>query len=189
MIKKLIQDSITTKALLLYDEKIINKIQACADIITKTFKRGGKVLIFGNGGSAADSQHFAAELVGRFQKERKAFPAVSLTTDTSILTSLSNDYSYDMIFERQIEANGGPRDIAFAISTSGNAKNVIRGVIEAKKLKIKTIGLTGKDGGKLAKIADLSIVIPSSVTARVQESHILIIHIICELVEKSWTKK
>ncbi|MFH0940478.1 MAG: D-sedoheptulose 7-phosphate isomerase [Candidatus Omnitrophota bacterium] len=189
MIKEIIQDSITTKALLLYDEDIIKKIRACADIITKTLKKGGKVLIFGNGGSAADSQHFAAELVGRFQKERKALAAISLTTDTSILTSLSNDYSFDIVFARQIEAYGGPRDLAFAISTSGKAKNVIRGVKEAKKLKIKTIGLTGKNGGELAKIADLSIVIPSFVTARIQESHILIIHIICELVEESWTKK
>ncbi|MEK7849271.1 MAG: D-sedoheptulose 7-phosphate isomerase [Candidatus Omnitrophota bacterium] len=189
IIKKIIRDSITTKALLLYDENIIKKIRACADIITKTLKNGGKVLIFGNGGSAADSQHFAAELVGRFQKERKALAAITLTTDTSILTSLSNDYSFDIVFARQIEAYAGPRDLAFAISTSGNAKNVIRGVKEAKKLKIKTIGLTGKNGGELAKIADLSIVIPSFVTARIQESHILIIHIICELVEESWTKK
>jgi D-sedoheptulose 7-phosphate isomerase len=189
MIKDIIQDSITTKALLLYDEKIIKKIRSCADTITKTLKKGGKVLIFGNGGSAADSQHFAAELVGRFQKERKAFPAIALTTDTSILTSLSNDYSFDIVFARQIQANAGPRDLAFAISTSGKAKNVIRGVKEAKRLKIKTIGLTGKDGGELAKIADLSIIIPSFVTARIQETHILIIHIICELVEGSWTKK
>ena len=189
MIKNIIRDSITTKALLLYDENIIKKIKACVDMISKTLKKGGKIMIFGNGGSAADSQHFAAELVGRFQKERKGLAAISLTTDTSILTSLGNDYSFDIVFARQIEANGTPRDLAFAISTSGKAKNVIRGVKEAKKLKIKTIGLTGKNGGDLAKIADLSIVIPSLVTARIQESHILIIHIICELVEESCTKK
>ncbi len=189
MIKEIIQDSITTKALLLYDEDIIKKIRACADAVAKTLKKGGKCLIFGNGGSAADSQHFAAELVGRFQKDRKGLAAIALTTDTSILTSLANDYSFDIVFSRQIEAIGTSRDLAFAISTSGKAKNVIRAVKEAKKLKIKTIGLTGKDGGELAKISELSIVIPSLVTARIQEAHTLIIHIICELVEGSWTKK
>lgn len=189
IIKDIIRESITTKALLLYDADIIKKTKACVDMIAKTLKKGGKVMVFGNGGSAADSQHFAAELVGRFQKERKGLAAISLTTDTSVLTSLGNDYSFDIVFARQIQANAGPRDLAFAISTSGKAKNVIRGVKEAKKLKIKTIGLTGKDGGELAKIADLSIIIPSFVTARIQEAHILIIHIICELVEESCAKK
>ena len=187
-IRQIIGDSITTKAYLLYDEKFIKKIEVICKLFIKTLKKGGKIFIFGNGGSAADSQHFAAELVGRFQKERKGLAAIALTTDTSILTSLGNDYSFDRIFERQIEALAGPRDLIFAISTSGKAKNVIEAVKKAKKLNLKTIGLTGKDGGELAKITDISLIIPSSITARIQESHILIIHIICEMAEEAYHK-
>ncbi len=187
-IRQIIGDSITTKAYLLYDEKFIKKIEVICKLFIKTLKKGGKIFIFGNGGSAADSQHFAAELVGRFQKERKGLAAIALTTDTSILTSLGNDYSFDRIFERQIEALAGPRDLIFAISTSGKAKNVIEAVKKAKKLNLKTIGLTGKGGGELAKITDISLIIPSSITARIQESHILIIHIICEMAEEAYHK-
>lgn len=182
-IKKIIKESIITQAYLLYNEKLIKKIRECAHLILHTLKKGGKIIIFGNGGSAADSQHFAAELVGRFQKERQAIAALALTTDTAILTSLANDYAFDRVFERQIEALASPQDLVFAISTSGKAKNVIEAVKKAKKLRLKTIGLTGKDGGSLAKMANIALVVPSSVTARIQESHILIIHIICEIVE------
>jgi len=182
-IKNIIRDSITSKALLLYDEDLLEKIERSAQLILKTVKRGGKILVFGNGGSAADSQHFAAELVGRFKKERRALPAVALTTDTSLLTALANDYSFDIVFKRQLESLATVKDVVFAISTSGRSKNVLEAVKLAKKLKIKTIGLTGGDGGALAKMTDIALVAPSGITARIQESHILIIHIICEILE------
>lgn len=184
-IKEIIKDSITCKASLLYDDESIKKIQNSAKLISAALKKGGKILIFGNGGSAADSQHFAAELVGRFQKERKALSAISLNTNTSILTSLSNDYSFDTIFKRQIEALGSPKDIAFAISTSGMSKNVLEGVKAAKTLKMKTIGLSGDKNGGLSGLTDICIAVPDTKTARIQETHILIIHIICELIENS----
>ncbi len=184
-IKEIIKDSITCKASLLYDDESIKKIQNSAKLISAALKKGGKILIFGNGGSAADSQHFTAELVGRFQKERKALAAISLNTNTSILTSLSNDYSFDAIFKRQIEALGSPKDIAFAISTSGMSKNVLEGVKAAKKLKMKTIGLSGDKKEGLSGLTDICIAVPDTKTARIQETHILIIHIICELVENS----
>lgn len=187
-IKKIIADSLTTKAYLLYDEPLIKKIKESAACITAALKRGGKILIFGNGGSAADSQHFAAEMVGRFQKERKGLPAIALTTDTSLLTSLGNDYSFEVIFKRQIEALGSPRDVAVAISTSGNSKNVLKGVQQAKKMKLKTIGLTGSGGKQLIQSTDIALVAPSSTTARIQEIHILMIHILCELVEENFKK-
>lgn len=185
-IRQIIKDSITTKASILYDEAMIKKIEEISKLFIKTLKKGGKILIFGNGGSAADSQHFAAELVGRFQKERRGLAAIALTTDTSILTSLSNDYSFERIFERQLEALAKPIDLVFAISTSGRAKNVIAAVKKAKKLKLKTIALSGKGGGELVKITDLKIIIDSRVTARIQEAHILVIHAICELTEEAF---
>jgi len=182
-IRNIIRDSVTSKALLLYDEDLLRKVGQSAQLILKTIKRGGKVLIFGNGGSAADSQHFAAELVGRFQKERRALPAIALTTDTSLLTALANDYSFDIVFKRQLESLATSKDVVFAISTSGRSKNVIEAVKFAKKLKIRTIGLTGKGPGALARLADIALVAPSGITARIQEIHILIIHIICEILE------
>lgn len=186
-IKDIIKSSILANTCLLYEEGIIDKIKESADLIIKTLKKGGKVLIFGNGGSAADSQHFAAELVGRFRKERRGLAAIALTTDSSVLTSLSNDYSTDVIFKRQVEALARPGDLVFAISTSGKSKNVLYAVKQARILKCKTIGLTGAKRGELAKIVDIPLVAPSTVTARIQESHILIIHIICELVENAFT--
>jgi len=152
----------------------------------ESIKKGGKVILFGNGGSASDSQHIAAELVGRFRKERSALAAIALTTNTSILTSLANDYSYEIVFSRQIEALGQKNDIAIGISTSGKAKNVAAGIKQAKKMGIKTIALTGGDGGELAKLADISLIVPSLVTARIQEAHITLGHIICELVEQEF---
>jgi D-sedoheptulose 7-phosphate isomerase len=185
-IQEIIQESMAAKALLLYDDKLVEKIERAACLIIATLKKGGKVLICGNGGSAADSQHFAAELVGRFQKERRALAAVSLATDTSCLTALGNDYSFDIVFSRQVEALGTPRDLLFAISTSGNAKNVIAAIKQAKKMNLVTIGLAGKKGGALAKTANLALVMPASITARIQECHILVIHILCELIEASF---
>jgi len=152
-------------------------------LIITCLKSGGKVLFFGNGGSAADAQHLAAEFVGRFVRERAGLPAIALTTDSSILTAVGNDYGFEQLFARQIQALGEPGDVAVAISTSGNSPNVLEGVREARKHNLKTIGLTGKDGGVLAQQADVAIIIPSTNTARIQECHIAIGHIFCELVD------
>jgi D-sedoheptulose 7-phosphate isomerase len=141
--------------------------------------------LFGNGGSASDSQHIAAELVGRFKKDRNGLPAIALTTNTSILTAIANDYGYEIVFSKQVEALGGKNDIAIGISTSGKAKNVANGIRQAKKMGMKTVALTGADEGELVKLADVSLIVPSSVTARIQESHITIGHIICELAEEA----
>ncbi|NLH39807.1 MAG: SIS domain-containing protein [Elusimicrobia bacterium] len=152
-----------------------------AEIIHKAIKNGNKILICGNGGSAADSQHFAAELVGRFTRERKAYPAIALTTDTSIITSISNDYSFEKIFERQIEALGKNGDILIGFSTSGKSKNIISAFKKAKENGITTIAILGSSG-ELYNMADISFTVQGS-TARVQEIHSIVIHIICEIVE------
>jgi D-sedoheptulose 7-phosphate isomerase len=183
-IKDLFLESIQVKEDLLHSS--IGQIIDIATLMIESIKKGGKVILFGNGGSASDSQHIAAELVGRFRKERSALAAISLTTNTSILTSLANDYSYEIVFARQIEALGQKNDIAIGISTSGKAKNVAAGIKQAKKMGIKTIALTGGDGGELAKLADISLIVPSLVTARIQEAHITLGHIICELVEQEF---
>jgi D-sedoheptulose 7-phosphate isomerase len=145
-----------------------------------------KVLIFGNGGSAADAQHFAAELVGRFESERPGLPAIALTTDTSILTAVSNDYSAERIFARQVQALAQPGDVVVALSTSGNSKNVLEGVQEARRKKAWTVGLTGQTGGKLKEATDLCICVPSSRTAHIQECHIALIHAVCALVDEAF---
>ena len=186
-IEKIFEESINVKKKTLQNN--ISHIEKAVQEIIKTFKSGGKILFFGNGGSAADSQHIAAEFIGRFQKERKSLPALALTTDTSILTALSNDYGYDIVFARQIEGLGVKGDIAFGISTSGKAKNVLEGIKKAKQMGLKTISLTGCDGGELAKLTDISLIVPSDKTARIQESHICIAHAICELVENSLFEK
>jgi D-sedoheptulose 7-phosphate isomerase len=154
------------------------------NLLVQTFRRNNKVLLFGNGGSAADAQHLAAELVNRIRVERKAFPAVALTTDTSILTSVANDSGFDRIFARQVEALARIDDVVIAFSTSGSSPNVIEGIKTARKLGAVTIGLTGGDGGMMVKECDLCLVVPSWDTPRVQECHILAGHVICELVEK-----
>lgn len=146
-------------------------------------KRGGKILLMGNGGSAADSQHIAAEIVGRFKKERKGMAAIALTTDTSILTSVGNDYGYDYIFARQIEALCRPEDMVFGITTSGNSANVVQAIAAAKIIGAKTVGLTGGSGGKLNALCDFNLIMPSSVTARIQEAHIFVGHCLCEILE------
>ena len=155
-----------------------------AKVVTRTAKSGGCIFLCGNGGSAADSQHLAAELVGRFEKEKKPIKSLSLTTDTSVITALSNDYSNDIIFKRQLTALARPNDLLLAISTSGNSKNILEVLKEAKKKKVKTLALLGKSGGKAKKLAERSITIQSNKTSRIQEMHILIGHIICRIVEK-----
>ena len=148
-----------------------------------TINKGGKILICGNGGSAADSQHIAAEIVGRFKKERKGMPAIALTTDTSILTSVGNDYGYDYIFARQVEALCRPEDLVIGITTSGNSANVVRAIEAAKAIGATTVGFTGGTGGKLNALCDYNLVMPSSVTARIQEAHIFVGHCLCEILE------
>src|SRR5438067_5682085 len=159
-----------------------------AGLIIMCLRAGGKLLFFGNGGSAADAQHLAAEFVGRFVRERIGLPAIALTTDSSILTAVGNDYGFEQIFARQIQALARPGDVAVALSTSGNSPNVLEGVKAASKAKTKTIGLSGKDGGVLAKEVDIAITIASKSTARIQECHIAVGHLLCELAEEDLCK-
>jgi len=166
-------------------KKNLPQIIKAAESIISAFKNGHKLFFCGNGGSAADSQHIAAEFVGRFQKERKAWPAIALTTDSSALTALGNDYSFDIVFSRQLQALGQKGDVLISISTSGNSKNVLEAVRQAKATGIITIGVTGGKGGQLAGLTDITICAASSKTARIQESHLVIFHAICELVENS----
>lgn len=183
-IKRALKESADLK--LLVAERLADKIDLAAQELTKAIKDGGKAMFCGNGGSAADSQHLATELVVRLtgERERKSLPAIALTTDTSLLTAASNDYGFEFVFSRQIEGLGKSGDILFAISTSGNSANVIRAVETAKKAGIYTIGFLGKEGGKLESIVDLSLVVPSKDTQRIQEAHIAIGHIIIELLER-----
>jgi len=172
------------KVISLLRENLSEDVKNLGNFLGQILKDGGTIFWAGNVGSAADSQHLAAELVGRFKNNRKALRSVALTTDTSVLTCIANDYSYDDIFSRQLEALGRDGDVLVAISTSGNSENVSRALISAKELGVKTIALLGKDGGKAKELADLSIVIPSNSTARIQEAHILIGHILCDLIER-----
>jgi len=183
--KKLIEDRIDENILVTKNSKdLIEKIEEITKLIIKAMKEGRKLLIFGNGGSASDAQHFAGELVNTFKiKNRRPLPAISLTTDTSVITSISNDYTFDYIFSKQIEAIGKRGDIAFAITTSGNSTNVIKGIVSAKKIGLITVALTGNNGGKIVDVAGYSIIIPSKDTARIQEVHTMLIHIVCEIME------
>ncbi len=169
-------------------ESCAEDILRASQVIINSLRAGGRVFLCGNGGSAADSQHLAAELVGRLRRERGAIPAVALTTDTSVLTSLANDYSFEIIFARQLEALARRGDVLIGISTSGNSLNVIRAFEKAKEKGIHTIALLGGNGGKLKPLADYPIVVPSSDTQRIQEGHITIGHIICDLVERELTQ-
>jgi D-sedoheptulose 7-phosphate isomerase len=177
----LIEENIKVHSRLLEGQTVA--ISKLAKAILSSIKSGNKILIFGNGGSASDSLHIAAELVGRFRRERIALPAIALTSNISTLTALANDYSFEYIFERQIEALGKKGDIALGISTSGRSKNVIRGISKAREMNLKTALLTGNTKGELSKIADISVMVPSNNTARIQEAHITIAHIICEIIE------
>jgi len=167
-----------------YVESIEPSIIEIATLFVKTLNNRGKIIFMGNGGSAADSQHLAAEFVGRFKKERNPLAAISLTTDTSIITAIGNDYGYDQIFIRQIQALAQSADLVVAISTSGNSSNVVTAVRKAKEMGVKTVGFLGKDGGKLKNLVDCQLTIPFSDTARVQEMHALVGHIICEIVDE-----
>ena len=171
-----------SKALLSQTEEIINSSQLCIN----SLKNGGKILLCGNGGSAADAQHIAAELVGRYKIERRGIPAIALTTDTSILTAIGNDYGYSHIFDRQVEALADSRDVVIGISTSGSSINVINGLKAASKLGCKTIGFSGQDGGKMKQICNINIAILSLDTPRIQEMHIVLGHIICNLIEQEF---
>lgn len=152
--------------------------------MTDTILGGAKILVCGNGGSAADAQHFAAELVGRFQKQRRAWPAIALTTDTSAITAIANDYSFDAIFSRQVEALGRPGDLLLGISTSGNSENVLSALRQATALGVKTVALLGKDGGRIGPVCDLPVTVPCEITAHVQEAHIFILHLWCAMIEE-----
>jgi D-sedoheptulose 7-phosphate isomerase len=158
-------------------------IELGCQMITSVIKSGKKVLLAGNGGSAADAQHIAAELSGRFFKERRGLPGIALTVDTSALTAIANDYGYEHVFSRQVEALAQPGDLFIGISTSGNSKGILNAFEAAKKLNCKTLGLSGRDGGKMSGLCDLNIVVPSPTTARIQEMHILIGHVLCQAVD------
>lgn len=184
IIKQRISDSISVKQQLLKNENLINNVSRLADEITKSISNGGKIVVCGNGGSASDALHFAGEIVGRFVKERKAWPAVVLNADVATMTAIANDYGYEDVFARQAEGHVKTNDIFVGISTSGNSENVYRALQKAKELGAKTACLVGKDGGKIGRDSDYSIIVPCNLTARIQECHILIIHILCELVEE-----
>jgi D-sedoheptulose 7-phosphate isomerase len=160
-------------------------IAEMAALLAGTFRSGGKLLVMGNGGSAADSQHFVAEIVSRFRMERPGLPAIALSTDTSILTAIGNDYGFEFIFRRQVEALAAPGDIVVGISTSGNSTNVKKALELAREKGCRTIALLGRDGGSIKGLCDLALVVPSDDTPRIQEGHIAIIHIVCDLVEKA----
>ncbi|MFN7065741.1 MAG: D-sedoheptulose 7-phosphate isomerase [Aquificaceae bacterium] len=169
---------------LAFVEMYAERIWEVGQMMAKALKSGNKVLLFGNGGSAADAQHIAAEMVGRFKKERGALPAIALTTDTSILTALGNDYGFETIFERQVQALCMPGDIAIGISTSGSSPNVIRGLMKAHDLGATTIVFTGKKEGKVVEIAHYSFIVPSYDTPRIQECHITLGHVLCEIIDR-----
>lgn len=188
MINEIIQKSIDVKAKLLADKNILSNIEKSVELTTKCFENHGQVLFCGNGGSAADAQHLAAEFSGRFYFDRKPLNAEALHVNTSYLTAVGNDYSYDEIYSRIVEAKGKKGDILYGISTSGNSKNVIKALEKAKSLGMITIGFTGDGGGKMAELCDILIAIPSNDTPRIQECHILVGHIICQMVEENLFK-
>lgn len=183
-IKTCIQDSIDTKRRLYENEELLDKIESAATACITAYKAGGKVLACGNGGSASDAQHLVGELVGRYKIERFGIAAIALNSNVAVMTALGNDYSYDEIFSKQVRALGKKSDVLFGISTSGNSANIVKAFEQAKKQGIYTVSLTGEGGGILKEISDCNINVPSTDTPRIQESHILVIHAICGLVEK-----
>lgn len=164
---------------------ITQKVQEAANILTKSLADGGKILICGNGGSAADAQHFAAELTGRYKQERKGLAAIALSVDTSALTAIGNDYGFEYVFSRQVEALAQKGDVLFGISTSGNSPNVLNAAKIARDKGCTIVGLSGRDGGKLNQVCDINVIMPDSDTPRIQELHILVIHILCDIIEKA----
>ncbi len=183
-IREKIAESIKTKQLIYNDEVLLAKIMQVAERSVEAFKSGNKVILAGNGGSAADAQHIAAEFVSRFEFDRPGLPSISLTTDTSMLTAIGNDYGYEMLFSRQLEANAKAGDIFIGISTSGNSANILKAMNTAKEMELVSVGLGGASG-KLQSVSDYCISVPSVSTPRIQESHILIGHIICGMVERA----
>lgn len=181
-IREEIKESIRVKRIIL--ESLVPQIKELAEAVTQAYRAKKKVILFGNGGSAADAQHIACELVGRFGKERRALPAIALSTNTSTLTAIGNDYGYEAVFARQVEAFVEEGDIVIGISTSGDANNVLEGLRVAKEKRAKTVGLSGKSGGRLKSLVDLCLIVPSNSTPRIQEAHITIGHIICGIVER-----
>jgi D-sedoheptulose 7-phosphate isomerase len=183
-IKDQIKKSYETKQAIYENEELLNKIEEVSKKCVALYRTDKKTILAGNGGSAADAQHIAAELVGRYGFDRPSIPSLALTTDSSNLTAIGNDYGYDQVFSRQLEGMGQEGDIFIGISTSGNSVNILKAFESAKKKGIMTVALTGRDGGEMAKIADIALVVPSDSTPRIQESHILIGHIICDIIEK-----
>lgn len=183
-VRNLIEASIATKQSLLKNAELVSTVAKVSELLADALRRGNKVLLFGNGGSAADAQHIAAELVGRFAFERRALPALALSVNSSCVTAIGNDYGFDRVFSRQLEALGRQGDVAFGISTSGKSPNVALALSVARKMEIHTVALTGCSGGILRETAEHCICVPSDETPRIQECHILIGHIISELVER-----
>jgi D-sedoheptulose 7-phosphate isomerase len=179
-----IRESLAVKQALLDDQKLLSRIARVGRACVTALRKGHRILLFGNGGSAADAQHIAAELVGRFRRERPGLPALALTTNASTLTAIGNDYSFEDVFARQVEAFGNKGDVAIGISTSGNAANVLGGIAMARARGLLTVGMTGKSGGKLGKQVQYCLGVPAEATARVQEAHILIGHVLCEIIDR-----
>jgi D-sedoheptulose 7-phosphate isomerase len=188
-IKKHIEDSINVKKRILDDNQMVESIDAAAGLCIKALKKGNKIILAGNGGSSADAQHIAAELVNRFGFDRPGLAAIAITTDTSVITSISNDYGFEKLFARQVEALGKKSDVLIVFSTSGNSANILGAIKEARAKGLLTIGMTGKTGGKMAKLCDIILKVPSSDTPRIQEAHILIGHIICSEIENRIFRK
>ena len=185
LVRRRTHESIVVKQRMLEDRVLLGNFEKVAQQTSQVLLAGGKVLLFGNGGSAADAQHIAAELVGRYRRERKALPAIALTVNASSLTAIANDSSFERVFARQVEALGAAGDVAFGISTSGNSPSVLRGVEAAKSAGLITVGLTGTTGGSLKRAVDYCLQVPSDETPRIQEAHILLGHILCEYVEEA----
>ena len=183
-IRAIIGESIAVKQRLLETDRLVDQIAAVADVCIATLKRGNRILLAGNGGSAADAQHIAAEFVSRFARDRSGLPSLALTTDTSMLTAISNDYGYEHVFSRQLQANGREGDVFIGISTSGNSKNVLVALEGCRRLAVKPLGLSGA-GGRMSELCDICIAVPSTSTPRIQEAHIMIGHIVCQLVEEA----
>ena len=186
-IADIVRESLLVKEAILGDHQLLETVASVGEKMVLALRDGKKLFFFGNGGSAADAQHLAAEFVGRFDRQRRALPAIALTTDTSVLTSISNDYSYESVFARQLEGLGSPGDIAVGISTSGNSPNVLSGIRSAKEIGLVAVGMTGLSGKELLELSDYCIRVPSDHTPRIQEAHILIGHILCEMVDESLT--
>lgn len=185
-IAAIIQASIDTKSAILNNPVLLEQLDACATLIAQCFQQGGKVLFCGNGGSAADAQHLAAEFSGRFYTDRQALPAEALHCNTSYLTAVANDYSYDVVYARMIDGIGRPGDVVIGLSTSGNSKNIVKAFESARAKQMHTIGFTGEGGGTMKGLSDYLFNVPSNDTPRIQESHILLGHIICQLVEERY---